>query len=480
MEKIKSIDYLFLGHGHMEREQNPSLSLSVKKRTFDSKLPLTMENLTSKILKKKINLDKAKIIPLNTPNNLGYIRHFPPATKEWSSSIYAHYNNNHIKSLPILDKNLVKLIKSYFNFYHLSENLKSGRRLIRFRRVSLIKIFVSKAELKHTNSKVIINIDLYNIQKRLLIEEMGIQIGLLMEKINIQKRQLMVEINKQKIKEKEEIYFQKKRLMWDIYNYYKNLWEFYVEKKFGFYLDKLEKQVIKIYKKKVEFNIVILKHMYLNSDILSQAISLKLRDRDNRVWKVLRSCLSMVQVPISNKYKEKSKANRGESLVDKIKKLDIYSLASFAKEAKGTAPCFGPSLNKAYFYSSFMKGARKSNDSLNQLLFGVFPIIPEGEFIYREEKDYQGWKFFAENFLKYKAIGGVRLEAKGRLTRRFTASRSVFNLKWKGGLKNTDSSYKGLSAVILRGHVKSNVQYTIIHSKNRIGSYGVKGWVSGK
>ena len=43
-----------------------------------------------------------------------------------------------------------------------------------------------------------------------------------------------------------------------------------------------------------------------------------------------------------------------------------------------------------------------------------------------------------------------------------------------------DSSYKGLSAVMLRGHVKSNVQYTIINSKNRNGSFGVKGWVSGK
>jgi regulatory protein YycI of two-component signal transduction system YycFG len=33
------------------------------------------------------------------------------------------------------------------------------------------------------------------------------------------------------------------------------------------------------------------------------------------------------------------------------------------------------------------------------------------------------------NSLKYKNIGGVRLEAKGRLTRRFTASRSIFKIK---------------------------------------------------
>jgi hypothetical protein len=66
------------------------------------------------------------------------------------------------------------------------------------------------------------------------------------------------------------------------------------------------------------------------------------------------------------------------------------------------------------------------------------------------------------------------------LTRRFTASRSVFKVKWKGNLKNIDSSYKGLSTVMLRGHAKSNVQYTNVNSKNRNGSFGIKGWVSSK
>jgi hypothetical protein len=66
------------------------------------------------------------------------------------------------------------------------------------------------------------------------------------------------------------------------------------------------------------------------------------------------------------------------------------------------------------------------------------------------------------------------------LTRRFTASRSVFKLRWKGSLKNFDSSYKGLSSVILRGHVKPNVQYSIVNSKTRNGAFGLKGWVSGK
>ena len=55
---------------------------------------------------------------------------------------------------------------------------------------------------------------------------------------------------------------------------------------------------------------------------------------------------------------------------------------------------------------------------------------------------------------------GFRLEAKGRLTRRYTASRSVTKIRYKGNLLNIDSSYKGLSTIILKGNLKSNLQYT--------------------
>jgi hypothetical protein len=50
-------------------------------------------------------------------------------------------------------------------------------------------------------------------------------------------------------------------------------------------------------------------------------------------------------------------------------------------------------------------------------------------------------------------MGGVRLEAKGRLTKRYRADRAIFKVRWKGGLKNIDSSYKGLSSVNMRVYV---------------------------
>jgi len=77
--------------------------------------------------------------------------------------------------------------------------------------------------------------------------------------------------------------------------------------------------------------------------------------------------------------------------------------------------------------------------------------------------------------LKYKVVNGIRIEAAGRLTRRITAARSIFKLRYKGNIKNIDSSFKGFSSVILRGHFKPNLQYTKLASKTRIGSFGLKG-----
>jgi hypothetical protein len=77
--------------------------------------------------------------------------------------------------------------------------------------------------------------------------------------------------------------------------------------------------------------------------------------------------------------------------------------------------------------------------------------------------------------LKYKYIAGFRLEAKGRLTRRYTASRSVLKIKYKGNLLDLSSSHKGLSTVLLKGNLKSNLQYTKLKSRSRIGSFGIKG-----
>src|SRR5436305_193437 len=43
--------------------------------------------------------------------------------------------------------------------------------------------------------------------------------------------------------------------------------------------------------------------------------------------------------------------------------------------------------------------------------------------------------------LKNKHVSGLRIEAKGRLTKRLTASRAIYKVSYKGSLKNIYSSY---------------------------------------
>ena len=505
---------------------------------------------------KKLN-NNFKVMALNKIIGvLAPIRYFPPSTQEWFNSIYS-YDNNYIKGITVLDKNLSSLIKSYFNFYFNKKLLFNKRVVTISRRLAIKKIFVSKAELKHSSSKVIITLYVYNEERRILARKIK-----RMESILFASTKLPIAIEKDRVlslkekldiieDEKENISFEKwlktltlliseeikvennnliyiKKIIdrnkkqleietleksldflkkisttceYDIisYKYYKDIYKKFINKtllekeimtisyyklllnlnlfKFedNFFL-KFKPLISKIYNKEIEFNIVNLKAVYLNSDIFTQAISLKLKNRNNRLLKVLRTFLYMVKLPKVNIIREQfNYVSYKELWINKVKNLKINSL-------------FIPIQNKGIEY--------KNKDSLNKLLFNSFnspDIFVENAKYGNKSEQYKEGKYnkfsvsttinllnYVLNSLKSKTMGGVRLEAKGRLTRRFTASRSVFKIKWKGSLKNINSSYKGLSSVILRGYIKSNIQYSIVNSKTRNGAFGLKGWISGK
>jgi len=63
------------------------------------------------------------------------------------------------------------LIKSYFNLYFNNSITKYKSIATRFKRLSVNKIFISKAELKHTSSKIIITLYVYNEERRTLISK---------------------------------------------------------------------------------------------------------------------------------------------------------------------------------------------------------------------------------------------------------------------------------------------------------------------
>jgi len=399
------------------------------------------------------------LIISNIDKMINTIKHFPPANKEWINSIYS-YNSKKIKHFIVKDKILFSIIKSYFNLYNIKEQNKININNvhIRFKRLSNLKIFVSKAEIKHTNAKATITIYVYNRQKVYLINKINnlLILNKLIEMIKLIEEQ-NIKISEQIKKEKNlincpiilqdtiKIYEDQRYRDFILKSLEKKFFTIYIKQLLHFnkskfedtYLFKLNNIIRKIYEKNIDFNIVHLKYIHLNSDILTQSIILKLKRKKNYVLKVLKKLFKFIKISPLNKvilirYIE-------NDLMNKIyNSINIY--------------------NKNY------------NDNLNQTLFSLFSL--------KNKK--MNLESLILNTLKHKYINGIRLEAKGRLSKRRTASKSVFKLKYKGSLKNIDSSYKGISTIILRGHLKSNIQYTKLNSKTHNGSFGIKGWISSK
>jgi hypothetical protein len=428
----------------------------------------------------------------------------------------------------------MNLLKSYFNgqIKHKLLKFKTKPMARRFIRLSAKRVFIGKGELKHISSRVVITFYVYNsegmflshkvmklrnglyftkrrLEKKVtkdsegkiiitynrlfrLLEYLGLRehyegyLSYMISTVNKLTSQLDVTNNyynnltnlvQEKILSKEErlLLFNKKNKIsysnypdFNVYlriakeEYRKNLYinfkllQYNKVKFTRVFISKLLSLVQKIYNKKVEFNIVNLKKMHLNSDIFTQAVSLKLRNRDNKLYRVLKASLRKIKLPIISKiYKEKN-LSKDVFIVNKIRNNIISTM--------------------------FINNKKKNNnikDRLENLLLEFFPSADDLEIntIKRSSirKRAISLKSYILRSIKHLKLRGIRIEAKGRLTRRLTASRSIFKMKCKGGLKNVESSFRGLSAIMLRGIVKSNIQYSTISSKNRNGAFGVKG-----
>lgn len=229
--------------------------------------------------------------------------------------------------------------------------------------------------------------------------------------------------------------------------------------------------VSNLYNKKVLFNIVDITKLHLNSDIYTQAVSLKLKNRKNRIYRVLKNSLSRVKMPLVKRIKNKqSNRDADQLLLNKVRNIKINTI--LVNYISNKDP-----LNVLLF-NLYSKVLDLNNQSLSSVPSST-ALTSLQQRVEEKSKDLYN-EYSIIKSLKHINMAGIRVEAKGRLTRRFTASRSIFKMKWIGGLKNVDSSFKNLSTVVLRGNTKSNVLYSNVNSKNRNGAFGVKGWVSSK
>lgn len=375
-------------------------------------------------------------------------KHFPSAIREWNNSIYV-YNKNALNLIPSTTFTAIKLIKSFFNLYNstVERKMRTKRLLLRLRRLSLNKIFVSNGEFKHTNNKVTITLYIFNRQKRSYLNRMKklrfflfytkARNNLAKKIIRTSKLKILYFIRKSEtnllniIKHNQLIKYNGSAI--DLGKYVNNFYKKYAKKSYIYiktfffykqlmyinkvkynytYLKHLKNFLEKLFNKNVEFNLVNIKRFYLNSDILSESITLKLTKNRRKMLRYMKNL------------RKKVKINRKNILLIKPVRENIF------KE----------SINI------------DNNLTKKNLVFSA---------------------------LKYKDVTGFRLEARGRLTRRYTASRSVTKIRYKGNLLNMDSSHRGLSTILLKGNLRSNLQYTKLKSKTRIGSFGIKGWVSG-
>ena len=372
--------------------------------------------------------------------------YYPTSTKEWFNSIYS-YNKSYIKSLIIKYNILNNLFTSYFNMFENRIKIIYKRRHTNKNRYSANKIYVSRAELKHTNTKLLIILYIYNKKKDIIERNIRKWIKLtIYEKHLIQDNIEIITKHKNRLEYIFKRFFYLKKWSNIILKKTNNLLKYKIlklkkkqvksDKMYMYYrllkrLSKFEKLFIntanlinfnkskfsnlllsledlglmnfieKIYNKNVKIKIIELKSVHLNSDVFTSAVGLKLKDRKNKAVQILRrAILQMVKIP------------------------DLHTLITFY-------------------------GGVESINKKNIL-----------------------------NVIKQQIVSGVRFEAKGRLTRRLTAMRAIFKYRYTGSLKNISSSFNNKSATMLRGYVKSNVEYTLIDSKTRNGSFGLKGWVS--
>lgn len=342
----------------------------------------------------------------------------------------------------------MELIIAYFKSINknLEKKIRKFKIRLNYRDLSSNKFYVSKGLFKHTNDKLIITLFIYNRQKTnysyfierkfkyYLSYKLIYKLNSIKIKVNEALKQeyfnRLIVLNKFRpgntfLYENESIIIYKKlinRILKKYRSYYMLKKLLYINKsKLNYrYLTYISYMLKKLYKKNIAFEIVNLKNFYLNSDIFTDSILLKVKkDRKTLVKRLKRLIFKSKTTTISKfirpKYFIKNNIKDTEHLINKIVLSNLYELKK--------------------------KSVKKTVLSL----------------------------------IKYKKVTGVRIQAKGRLTRRFTASRSLYQYKYKGNLRNIDSSYMGLTSALLRGYFRSNLQYTNINSNTRVGSFGLKG-----
>jgi hypothetical protein len=365
-------------------------------------------------------------------------------------------------------------------------------------KISSHKIYVSNGEFKHTNDKININMYIYNRQKKNYYYKLK-QMKLILKKNFVIKKLLKIKKKTSFINKNIETKLDKlsnflpkdnklilnnnsnnKLIEYNIQNIYtynkflqfkKNMIKKYITKCFRkeilhlqyrrllllnsfklkyTFLTLLTNILKKIYNKKIELNIINLKYFYLNSDIYTESIIDKITKNRKNLKKIINKSIRKVKI---KKYFYKYPENSNN-----INKLFLYNTIKVNNTKE----------SRFINHKSFDISYKKLLDPINTLLYKIY-----NRYIVIRNKELL--KKTIIKITKNKSITGVKLEAAGRLSKRHTASRSIFKVESRGNLKNMDYFLAGSKSSIIRGNNKPNIQYTKLNSVINIGTFGIKG-----
>nr|YP_009268537.1 ribosomal protein S3 [Beauveria caledonica]AMD61801.1 ribosomal protein S3 [Beauveria caledonica] len=458
---------------------------------------------TNTTLRRKLHIILSKVPQKITLNNkiadIRKTKYLPSFSEEWKDTIYS-YNKNTIKNIPSHHLNIHKIIQSYFNLYFSTKKNNNNKRFIypgkyitmKRRRNLLRKIYVSNPYIQYTNNKAIITLFTLNRERNYLfkkyvkmnkkIQSYLMQRYLFLYKNNIINLYNVFEgtnlslLSKLKLWNKNKFiqyklkYLSKFLLLKNLY--LKKVWSriiktflkrhlIFLRKYELLYslnqlkfnkltlLNKLSLLLNKILGKKIEYNIINLKSIILNSDLFTQALSLKFKKRKSFNYKKnILSILGRVNFPDTNI----THSEDGNYILNKYKDGKILSYLSLSAWARPKSINNHQNLDKFLVCTqTHCNNDITENNANKNIHKEIF------------------------NSIQYKNIEGIKIETKGRLTKRYRADRSVHYRKWKGGLQKTS-----LHSTLFRGNVNPNISYSIANNTRRVGSFAIKGWISGK
>jgi len=189
-----------------------------------------------------------------------------------------------------------------------------------------------------------------------------------------------------------------------------------------YFLHKLNNILVKILNKKIEYNIINLKSLVFNTDIFTKALALKLRKRKFNVMRGINSIINRAKFPKVNTIKERADLTKYKDMSLVHNKYKDSHVLSNIKSNEDFFIFLNNMCNieDKYLRSHTLKLTSKGSTNPSYTLIGINNDKMNNEKVIKKS---------VFDSIKHKNMGGIRLEIRGRLTRRNRADRALYKLK---------------------------------------------------